>query len=272
MLSRLLSIRESTLEETIERYVQKLYPRLNVRRNPFTARVNGIKTQVFHGGSPDHRFAIYQCFYKEQYELPKPLFEAEHHRAALQSRHRDIIASGGTPLIVDCGANIGASAVWFAARYPRCRVIAIEPAPGNVAFLRRNAENRPIDVLEAAIGPTDGSAFLDGTTTSALAHRVVTDGRGPPVATVSLETVLKNTAADPFILKIDIEGAEKSLFDNGQEMLDRFPLIVIEPHDFCMPGESIMASFFRYHADRGRDFLFANENVFSVDYRALKSA
>jgi FkbM family methyltransferase len=38
---------------------------------------------------------------------------------------------GQTPLILDLGANIGASAVWFAVRYPAAHIVAFEPHPDN---------------------------------------------------------------------------------------------------------------------------------------------
>ena len=206
-------------------------------------------------------------------EFPAPLFAPAHHRRALDARYEAITGRGARPLIVDCGANIGASAVWFRRRYPQARIVAIEPAAGNLALLRRNAEGLGIQVLEAAIGPEDGTGFLDGRTRSPLSHRVHADGAGTPVPLVSLRTVLDAAeGAEPFILKIDIEGSEKTLFGTGTDRLASFPLIVIEPHDFCMPGDEVSRAFFAFHARHGRDFLFSNENVFSVDYRALMAS
>jgi hypothetical protein len=64
-------------------------------------------------------------------------------------RYRAIIASGKTPVIVDAGANIGASSIWFAHEFPLSRVIAVEPDPENAVILRMNA--RPnIEICEAA--------------------------------------------------------------------------------------------------------------------------
>ena len=48
----------------------------------------------------------------------------------------------GTPLfIVDAGAHIGLAAVFFASKYPKATVIAIEPEPSNFGVLLRNVEN-----------------------------------------------------------------------------------------------------------------------------------
>jgi len=75
----------------------------------------------------------------------------------------------------------------------------------------------------------------------------------------------------PFILKIDIEGAEKELFDHSLEIIAAFPLIIFEPHDFYMPGARTASPFFRFHAETGRDFAFHYENIFSMNMNSLRN-
>jgi hypothetical protein len=45
--------------------------------------------------------------------------------------------------IIDAGAHIGLSAVFFADKYPQATVVAIEPEPSNFEILERNAKNHP---------------------------------------------------------------------------------------------------------------------------------
>jgi hypothetical protein len=75
----------------------------------------------------------YQVFINKDYDLS---------RFALGKRivesYESLVAQGRQPLILDAGANIGASAVWFATLFPNCRVVVIEPAPGNCELLKRN--------------------------------------------------------------------------------------------------------------------------------------
>ena len=42
------------------------------------------------------------------------------------------------PVIIDAGANVGLSAVFYANRFPNARIIAIEPEPSNYEMLKRN--------------------------------------------------------------------------------------------------------------------------------------
>ena len=56
-------------------------------------------------------------------------------------RHPEYACVAGLPrveLVIDCGANAGYSAAYFLSRYPQCRLIAVEPEPGNFALLQRN--------------------------------------------------------------------------------------------------------------------------------------
>ena len=260
-------------EELVETGIRKLYPYLNRWRNPMPVSVDGRRARIHHAGQKDHFFAVYQCFYRNQYELPVPLFTPPHHTAALDARYRAITARGARPLILDCGANIGASVAWFGTRYPGARIVAVEPAADNLGLLRRNAQGFDVAIVAGAVGPQEGAAVLQGRPDSPLSFHVGSGGGGAPVDLVPLPTLMELAeGAEPFIAKIDIEGAEKDLFTAHLDILARFPLIVLEPHDFCMPGTEVSSAFFTFHARQKRDFLFANENVFSVDYKGLTGA
>ena len=54
--------------------------------------------------------------------------------------------------VVDCGANIGLTGLFLAARYPKARVICVEPDPQNFALLKANISGEPrIVAVQAAI-------------------------------------------------------------------------------------------------------------------------
>ncbi|MBF0183459.1 MAG: FkbM family methyltransferase, partial [Magnetococcales bacterium] len=46
-------------------------------------------------------------------------------------------------VIIDAGANIGFSAIFFAQCYPEARILALEPAAANFALLERNTRPYP---------------------------------------------------------------------------------------------------------------------------------
>ena len=97
---------------------------------------------------------IRQIFVEKQYDLRTlPSWRR------IQSIHDAIVASGRTPLIIDGGANIGASVVWFGAMFPKAEIIAIEPAEANLPLLR---ENVPDAILVAgALSSLPDSVTVD---------------------------------------------------------------------------------------------------------------
>ena len=117
-------------------------------------------------------------------------------------------------LIMDAGANIGLTSLYFAKKHPAARIIAIEPEASNVELLRRNTHSEPnIKVISGALWPrktklsmVDGDAekwafsVREGTTSSGIEAWTIPD-------------ILADTGAGRIdLLKIDIEGAEKELF------------------------------------------------------------
>jgi FkbM family methyltransferase len=171
------------------------------------------------------------------------------------------------PLIVDAGANIGAAAVWHALTYPKAKIVAIEPDVSNFALLKKNAEAFPlITPLNAAIAARRGTLYLNDPGGGEWAFRTADKPveKGYAVDALTLEDVMPTSGVTPFILKIDIEGAESDLFSRHCDALNQFPVVVIELHDWMLPGESNSRNFLQWHVEMKRDFVQMGENAFSI--------
>jgi FkbM family methyltransferase len=154
----------------------------------------------------------------------------------------------GVSTIVDCGANVGATAFLLLNAFPNARLVAIEPEPGNYGVLRKNLEQfgDRATALQAAVWSSDTSLrlvrgeFLDARewTYQAKEHP---DTSLEVVAAKSIPTLLKELRAERIdLLKVDIEGGELELFSSGsQSWLPRVKNISIELH-----GEACAAAFF----------------------------
>jgi FkbM family methyltransferase len=259
-----------TLGGAIDRAIriQKLKSWRN--RSSVTVHVNNQTARLRLRKQSTDAEAAWQCFVAGQYEIPVVLGGPPIHRKAVPAKYLDIVASSKKLLIADCGANIGASTLWFKMKYPHATIIAIEPAPDNFAALVANcAPYSDIEPIQAGIGPADASAFLLDGGGGAWGYQTSAKPTSVKIDMLSLETICATKPADqytPFILKIDIEGAEKDLFEPGSyAAFQRFPVLIYESHDFNMPARRTSSPFFRFHADTGRDFLFGYENVFSFD-------
>jgi FkbM family methyltransferase len=172
-------------------------------------------------------------------------------------------ANTRTPLIIDAGANIGTSCVYFSTMYPKSFVKAIEPERNNCNLLRWNCRNRHIQVHEAALGSKSGKLFLQDPGMSSWGFRVGEDGNYA-VDVITVGQLLDNCAEGsvPFILKIDIEGGEQSLFEADCSWLALFPLVVIELHDWMLPGRGSSNNFIRQLGKHNFDLLHRGENLF----------
>ena len=56
----------------------------------------------------------------------------------------------------------------------------------------------------------------------------------------------------PLIFKVDIEGGERDLFSGDTAWMNRFPLIIIELHDWMLPFSGSSKSFLKAIASRFR--------------------
>jgi FkbM family methyltransferase len=263
-----------TAGETLDALWRRVQLRRWRRRARIAVRCGGrTATLQARPGTTDAE-VVWQCFGEHQYEIPGVKGQAPLHRRATEAVYESALRAGRTPLIIDCGANIGASAVWFDLRFPRSSIVAVEPAAANQEMLKLNCADRAnIRVVEAGIGPDDGEAFLQDGGGGHWGYQTGQARTGSQVRILSLAKLIEASTeggTTPFILKIDVEGAEKLLFDHSLDVIARFPVIILEPHDFCMPGAGTASPFFAFHASRGRDFLFGFENVFSFDVGLMR--
>ena len=138
-------------------------------------------------------------------------------------------------LIVDLGANIGLSCLWWIANYWRAQVIAFEPHPDHAAEARANIAlngfGPRIDLRQAAVGPEATTAWIsDEGSASKLS---TTDGNGYKVAVQDLFGTLAGRRVD--ILKIDTQGGKIELLDDPRFSLLNVGAIIIEWH---LPDET----------------------------------
>jgi FkbM family methyltransferase len=114
-------------------------------------------------------------------------------------------------LIIDAGSHIGASVVYFANRYPNCRVVGIEPSPSSFSKLVANTAQFPnVELHNVALTGKDGTiSFYERSQGWASSIFPSTEGRQVEVRSVTLGsalTMLKAKHVD--LVKLDIEGCE----------------------------------------------------------------
>ena len=133
------------------------------------------------------------------------------------------------PSILDVGANIGLSALYFKSLYPTAEITAIEADPRIFAYLQRNLEtNGASDVRLYNVAAWDAADELWFHSEGADAGRVSVDAEGLRVPSVNLADMLSGQRFD--LIKIDIEGAETRVVPAIRGLLRTADFVFVEYH------------------------------------------
>jgi FkbM family methyltransferase len=166
------------------------------------------------------------------------------------------------PLIIDLGANIGLASKYFDIVFSGSLIIAVEPSPGNCEIAAKNLPPSAI-LYRAAVSSCGGRANLISTGRN-VGFRVQESSDGD-VQLVTIQDLLKlNKGTVPFLIKIDIEGHESELFSKNSEWIDLFPVILIELHDWMLPGKCVTSNFLKAISTRNRDFIHFDGYIASI--------
>jgi hypothetical protein len=143
-LSSTMAVKEAAMSTSTSRRVLRYISRLGLRTGLQAARMHtrpgsvvrmqlaGIKHPLWARAGTSDVETFEEVFLMRQYDLPFAGFEPTH--------------------ILDLGANVGYASVYFAARWPQARILAVEPATSNLDLLEKNTRpwNR-ITCLQAAV-------------------------------------------------------------------------------------------------------------------------
>ncbi len=206
-----------------------------------------------------------QVILDTEYDIrPFPQFQK------LEWLYSNEIREGRRPLIIDCGANIGLSAVWLSHTFPEAQVIAIEPAVDNIEIAKRNLAAYPnVVLIHGAIWDKATELKITDKGVEPCAYQVnESDIQAEACSQEKIkaftipELIKMAGASHPLIVKIDIEGAEASLFRSNIEWVRSTNLIMIELHDWMLPNQRTSAPFIRSFANLEFDFMQRGENTF----------
>lgn len=209
-----------------------------------------------------------QIFYQEDYGLS--------HLARYQGIldcYEGIVRSKKIPLIIDCGANIGLASFYFSITYEASQILAIEPNEENFKQAKIN-NSSSVRLFQSAVGNELGRADIVDPNLGNSGYRVQSSECGE-IEMISINQMLKDFPPNnysPFIIKIDIEGFESDLFSKNIEWLAKFPIIIIELHDWMLPGAANSNNFLRKISMLDNDFIIKGENVISISNKLVDVA
>ena len=218
----------------VERLVEQCGELLALRlpegiRHRLTALVGGMRTRIRSGPNRGLHWSVVSA----GRGAAAGTFERERVANITQ-----LLRSGDC--LWDIGAHKGYITLASATRVGDSgHVYAFEPAPQNLAFLRRHIEwngVHNVTVMPYAVSSSDGTSRFGGSGSS-ITYRL---GQGEHDVTVrSIESLLREGVRSPTVLKIDVEGNESEVVRGAITALPRDVLMFIaihsrEQYDACV--------------------------------------
>jgi FkbM family methyltransferase len=148
------------------------------------------------------------------------------------------LSAGAT--VLDLGANVGYTMRHFKYLYPDARIIGVEMDAENCEMCRENTrELSDCEVLNAAVAAESGTVEYAVDTHEDAFHIFGTRHADTPrsgtlrtVDAVTIPDIIAQFGIDRIdYIKMDIEGAEESVFQADASWLDRTRMLNIEVHE-----------------------------------------
>lgn len=137
-------------------------------------------------------------------------------------------------VIIDLGANIGATMVLHARLFPNVgRIVGIEADAWNAQLCLLNIRpwGNVAKLVQGAVWPEDGETTFTVEPGLEWCGHVSADGGGVSVKSVSMESLMARHGVDRIdYLKVDIEGAERELFQRNTGWAEHVRVAKVEIH------------------------------------------
>jgi FkbM family methyltransferase len=157
----------------------------------------------------------------------------------ISDRHYDIEYPENIRYILDGGANIGLASIFFANKFPKAQIIAIEPDEGNFQLLKRNTSPySQIRILQSGLWNKSSWLKIENLDQGEWAFMVSESDSPTSIKGINVTDVLNLFELPGFdLIKLDIEGSEKEVFsDNDMSWFNNLKVLIVEFHDHMRPG------------------------------------
>jgi FkbM family methyltransferase len=185
----------------------------------------------------------------------------------------DIDLKFSPQIIIDAGANCGISTLFFSKKYPESKIIAIEPDAGNIKMLELNCRNeKNITICPSALHSKECKMkAVNPNTQRQWAFQFIEDNKSEyaEITAITIPKLMDMLETDFIdILKIDIEGSEKELFNDLSSIwINKINAIIIETHDYLKNGcaeafikqISKVSGFTLFH--KGESLVFVRDRI-----------
>lgn len=176
----------------------------------------------------------YEIWYEntdEFYELKKEIFGENCYYIELEKED---------PVIVDLGAHIGMTVIYFKMLFPKSQIIAFEPIEANFALLKKNIDENQlenVELVQAVVAPKSGilriqepvgeGAWKSGAGIIPKGWKGIQTNQEIRVEAVGIQEIISQKID---IMKMDIEGMEYEVIRNMGPNIRNIKNLLIEVH------------------------------------------
>ena len=196
-------------------------------------------------------FLFNEIFYKNEY-----LFRADNQ----------------SPVIIDCGANIGFASIYFKWLYPESTIYAFEPDKLSYELLKFNIEKnnlKNVFIFNSAISDFNGKIDLFNNTEpntflSRSTKRTSNFSEKVSVDSITLSSVIENYHIERIdLIKMDIEGSEVEVINDldKHNILSKIDKFVIEYHHKINGQKSSLGDFLKIFEKHGFEYQIDAKNI-----------
>jgi FkbM family methyltransferase len=217
-------------------------------------KIPGIKSSIYYRRRTIDIHTFREIFLRNEYNIKKFVLKEPEY-------------------IIDAGANIGFTSLYFRMIYPKAYILSLEPDRENFKLLQLNTQSvGSISALNCALWSEQKPLALIDHGLGLRGYMVSeVNSNTADTFTVQSTSLVKLIREHNFpridILKIDVEGAEKDIFEkNYEDWLPITQCIIIELHDRMVPGCStaVFKAIINYNFDfyvQGENVVFVNRNA-----------
>jgi FkbM family methyltransferase len=146
------------------------------------------------------------------------------------------------PYILDAGANIGLSVIYFKRLFPGARIVAFEPDADVFKVLSENVAafglNDVTLICKALWNKETTLEFhREGADAGRVAVRSIDEKQLVQVSATRLDSYIRDERVD--LLKVDIEGAETAVLSDCAGLLKNVDRIFVEYHSFVNQSQTL---------------------------------
>ena len=174
-------------------------------------------------------------------------------------------------LIIDAGANAGYASLYLMNKFKHAKIISVEPEKSNFETLMLNCNKYAnFEGIQSAIWSDNGFVKIinpqSGSTSFRVEQTNEDDKEGFP--SITIQSILSKSKFDRIgILKLDIEGTEKEIFEeNYKEWIDKVDVLIIELHDRFKRGcglnfYSVIDSYDFIQYSKGDNLVYIRQKI-----------